>query len=239
MGKRRHISPGDIIEHLEILENLGIREYCKENTTYWKCRCTRCGNIIEIPQKNLGKSQKDCGCWRNQPHKIIQSGSKFGRLTVIEIGERIYGKGYTYLCECSCENHTRLYVRGDLLRSGESQSCGCIKNELLSKNVKNAYKNNFVGGTSVSKILTDKTQKNNTSGIRGVSWHKATKKWRARMQYKGVSYSLGYYSDIKEAAKVVEIARKNRTDDFINWYKINYPEQWERLKKKQTMNRIE
>ena len=232
MGKRRNISPGDVVERLEILENLGVREYCGENTTYWKCRCTRCGNIIEVPQKNLGKSQKDCGCWRKMPHRIIESGSRFGRLTVINIGEHIAGKGYTYLCECSCNNHTRIYVRGDRLISGYTRSCGCIKNELFMKSAETAHSNNFVGGTSVNKIMTDKIQKNNTSGIRGVSWHKSMKKWYARISYKGITYSLGYYDDIKDAAEVVEIAIRNRNADFIEWYKSEYPQQWEKIQKK-------
>lgn len=228
MASHRKLVPGITIEHLELLENLGLRLYCGKNTSYWKCRCTRCGNIIEVPQKNLGKTQKDCGCGRKLPRKEIGVGTKFGRLTVVKLGELIPGRGYTYLCECSCDKHTQIYVRGDLLRSGEVKSCGCIHDELLRENVQKAYKNNFVGGTSVSKIITDKLQRNNTSGIRGVSWHKGQEKWQARIMYKGITYYLGYYSDIKDAEKVIKTAREYIKKDFVDWYSQEYPEQWKK-----------
>lgn len=34
MGKHRIIQSGDVIEHLEIIENLGYREYCGKIETY-------------------------------------------------------------------------------------------------------------------------------------------------------------------------------------------------------------
>ena len=228
MSTHRKLVPGIIIEHLELLEDLGHRSYCGINTRYWKCRCTRCGNIIEIPQKNLGKAQKDCGCGRKLPRKEIAAGTKFGRLTVIKLGQLIPGRGYTYLCECSCDKHTQIYVRGDLLRSGEVKSCGCIHDELLRKNAQKAYKNNFVGGTSVPKITTEKLQNNNTSGVRGVSWHKRQQKWETRITYKGITYNLGYYSDIKDAEKVIKTAREYIKKDFVDWYSQEYPEQWKK-----------
>ncbi|MCI5994752.1 MAG: hypothetical protein MRZ45_02195 [Blautia sp.] len=232
MGKHRKISPGDVIDHLEILENLGYRKYCGETTTYWKCRCTKCGNIVEVPQKNLGKAQKDCGCGKHRPRNIIPDGTQFGRLKVIEIGELIPDRGYTYLCECSCEKHTRLYVRGDRLRNGDVQSCGCLHDELFQKNSKKAHDNNYVYDTSANRVLNTKPPKNNTSGYRGVSWHKKTSKWHAALQYRGVIYSLGYYDNIEDAAEAYRIAKNNAINDFSEWYSKHYPEQWERKNKK-------
>lgn len=41
----------------------------------------------------------------------------------------------------------------------------------------------------------------NTSGYKGVSWHKASKKWRAIIQVDGKQKALGYYHDPAEAHK--------------------------------------
>lgn len=41
----------------------------------------------------------------------------------------------------------------------------------------------------------------NKSGYKGVSWHKATNKWRATLLYKGEQQYLGIYDDKLEAAK--------------------------------------
>lgn len=168
----------------------------------------------------------------SKPRVPIEPGAVFGRLTVIEPGDLIPGRGYTYLCECSCEKHTRLYVRGDLLRSGETTSCGCLHDELFRENAKKAWKANYVGGTSVGRILTDGLQRNNSSGIRGVSWHKKTKKWQARVAYRGHTYSLGYYDRKEEAGEAVRIAREHIVKDFTQWYSAEYPEQWEKIERK-------
>ena len=41
--------------------------------------------------------------------------------------------------------------------------------------------------------------KDNTSGFKGVSWHKSSKKWNAKITYQGKKIHLGSY-DIPEEA---------------------------------------
>lgn len=41
---------------------------------------------------------------------------------------------------------------------------------------------------------------NNKSGYMGVDWHKASKKWRARIVLKGKSIVVGYFDDVTVAA---------------------------------------
>ena len=48
-------------------------------------------------------------------------------------------------------------------------------------------------------------QKNSKSGVKGVSWYKSTKKWRAQIQYNGENKNLGYY-ETKEDAIAARIA---------------------------------
>lgn len=61
------------------------------------------------------------------------TGQKFNRLTVLEQAEDyISPKGRhdsQWLCECSCENKTKIIVRGTQLHSKKTQSCGCLKIE--------------------------------------------------------------------------------------------------------------
>jgi len=40
---------------------------------------------------------------------------------------------------------------------------------------------------------------NNTSGFKGVSWHKQTRRWRAKCVYNGQSYWLGLFDTPEEA----------------------------------------
>lgn len=56
-----------------------------------------------------------------------------------------------------------------------------------------------------------------TSGYRGVSWHKASQNWVARVRFNGVNYSLGYFNDIDAAVH----ARKVFEETHYKTRKIN------------------
>lgn len=52
-------------------------------------------------------------------------------------------------------------------------------------------------------------QSNNTSGVRGVSWHRRSGKWTARVKHNQVTYSAGYFDAVRDA-EVAAIALRNR-----------------------------
>lgn len=57
-------------------------------------------------------------------------GKTFGRLTVVKrVGTR--GKQCLFLCSCVCGNDVE--VVGGSLRSGDTQSCGCLHHEVMVK----------------------------------------------------------------------------------------------------------
>lgn len=69
--------------------------------------------------------------------KLIDlTGKRFGRLTVIErygtyISPADESKAVTWLCKCDCG--TKTVVLGNNLKSGRSQSCGCLRREKLKR----------------------------------------------------------------------------------------------------------
>lgn len=42
---------------------------------------------------------------------------------------------------------------------------------------------------------------NNTSGIKGVFWHKRDNKWRAQIKVGGIQFWLGYFDSMEDASK--------------------------------------
>ena len=72
------------------------------------------------------------------------TGRQFGRLTVLSQAEDYIdskGKHYArWLCECSCENKTKLIVMGNQLKRKRTKSCGCIQKEQLIKRNKDGKK---------------------------------------------------------------------------------------------------
>lgn len=55
------------------------------------------------------------------------TGQKFGRLTVSGFAGKSNDRQYMWLCDCDCGN--TVIVRGYSLRSGNTQSCGCLQKE--------------------------------------------------------------------------------------------------------------
>lgn len=67
------------------------------------------------------------------------TGQNFGRLTVIcRIDNDKHGN-VQWLCECSCEAHSRIVTTGAHLKSGHTKSCGCMKRENKEHSKYNTY----------------------------------------------------------------------------------------------------
>ena len=59
------------------------------------------------------------------------TGQKFGRLTAIKMAELDKWGQAKWLCECDCGNLVN--IKSGNLRSGHTQSCGCLWGEAISK----------------------------------------------------------------------------------------------------------
>lgn len=60
--------------------------------------------------------------------RLDLTGRRFGKLTVIEqCGKDRSGKNAIWLCDCDCGGNTKATTTH--LRSGHTQSCGCLKQE--------------------------------------------------------------------------------------------------------------
>jgi hypothetical protein len=67
----------------------------------------------------------------SHPGFINLLGQTFGRLTVIFRGENDKRGRAQWICECECGNHS--LIRGNELRSGHTQSCGCLQKEIATQ----------------------------------------------------------------------------------------------------------
>ena len=105
------------------------------NRTMWHCKCDCGGETYSKPSDLTHGRTKSCGCLSlehavqlGKTHLIDLTGKRFGRLTVLErIDDTL-----NYRCECDCGNEK--IVSGELLRSGRTKSCGCLKKLAHNKN---------------------------------------------------------------------------------------------------------
>lgn len=106
-------------------------------------------------------------------------GKRFGKLTIFSYDNRDKRKNFCVICKCDCGNE--IITNINFLLKGTTKSCGCLKvdigREKIHMVIEKSYdKQQFIRVSN--KIL----QKNNTSGIRGVSFIRKTGRWRACVQ---------------------------------------------------------
>ena len=100
--------------------------------TVWKCVC-KCGNKLSVTTDALRSGRtKSCGCYCKEraSESSIKNyvGERFGLLTVVKRGPNVRLDQrttlVTWICRCDCGNVVT--VRANNLRSGNTQSCGCM-----------------------------------------------------------------------------------------------------------------
>ena len=117
------IKPGDRINMLTVLEDLGTVNYRR----MYKVKCD-CGKVFTVRKDSLHgpKAMKSCGCDHNTKVKV---GYKSNLLTVVEdLG--VYSKTHNdkkrhwFRCKCECGGETIL--PSHVLLTGSIKSCGCL-----------------------------------------------------------------------------------------------------------------
>lgn len=120
--------------------------------------------------------------------------SKYERLTVVEKTDKKLRREYLYKCICECGNVT--YQTRQALESGHVKSCGCLQKEKAQDHV-----NKMIVDGSRHHLLSDKPNKNNETGFKGVSTYQQTnrKKYKASLYFKGKTYSKKGFATADEA----------------------------------------
>lgn len=109
------------------------------NYHYYDCSCN-CGTThVRVTRQCLIKGDtKSCGCLKAQRNKERMEnllGQQFGRWVVIDWANTRYsssGKSRSSMWLCRCECGSVAEVRARALKTGHSQSCGCLQKEMVS-----------------------------------------------------------------------------------------------------------
>ena len=86
-----------------------------------------------------------------------------------------------------------------------------INNDRLDNNVKNLR---FASSQENSR--NRQLSNRNTSGIKGVHWHKRYKKWHAQIKLNGKKIHIGYFNSLDEAKTARQNKAKNIFGEFTN-----------------------
>lgn len=102
--------------------------------SFFDAQCD-CGNKLIVRGADLTSGVKSAcpQCIKSHYNKDDLTGKKFGRLTVIKDSGLRTHRQIIYDCQCECGNTCQ--VASTLLRSGKTQSCGCLKESVGELNI--------------------------------------------------------------------------------------------------------
>ena len=98
-----------------------------------------------------------------------------------------------------------LYVHGESPSTHLDHIDGCPTNNRIA---------NLREVTEQQNGFNRGVPKHNTSGIKGVSWHKGAQKWVAHIHHGELEFHLGLFVDIEDAALMFEGAAKLLRGEF-------------------------
>ena len=240
MEERRRIIVGNTYGYITILATTGG----KHPKYTWKCE--RCGEeYVTDGQTIFQYENSGCSkCRRNDRNKEAEYrkyiGNTYGQLKVVDyVGtkEQKAGKRRAFLpfmkCKClKCGNFVEIPLTR--LKQGGAKQCKKC-NVISSLPIGIEYtKAASIDGTQVYCIDgRKKINKNSTTKYNGVSYMKGSHKYRAYINFKRKQYHLGSYEKIEDAVSARKEAEKKIYGEFLEWYANEYPEQWEKIKKKE------
>ena len=159
-----------------------------------------------------------------KPRKKDIIGKKFNQLTVVKPTEKRRDHMIMYECKCDC-GETRLATSWQL-KSGEVTRCKKCAKQYKRDNLSTFHKINNMhnfdfDGSNPHIIKKKRTNSNNTSGHRGVTWSKSKKKWVAQIVFKKQAYNLGSFDDIQDAIDARLKAEEKLYEPYLDLFEMN------------------
>ena len=78
--------------------------------------------------------------------------------------------------------------------------------------------------------------KNNTSGVRSITYDRTAQKWQTQIVFKGKTYKLGRYIDKEDAIRARKMAEEAMFGNFLKWFQDTYPDRWKRMTNTDSLN---
>ena len=144
------------------------------------------------------------------------TGKRYGRLTVKHLLNERKNKKRVWQCVCDCGNEINVIT--EALQCGDTQSCGCLKKNIETINLRTKFDDKRVDGVALP-LLTAKVRKDSTTRVKGVSPKKnksGTISYNAYITIKGKRINLGTRTTIEEAAELRRKAEIKYIDPLIN-----------------------
>lgn len=184
--------------------------FLKGGKIYYHCECI-CGKKRDVYGSVLStKRSLSCGCRAKIGNVEDITGKDIGWL---HVEEKLEINSHTYWrCSCKCGNKAILSQKQ--LHDGNVKTCGCRGD--VGASIKKSLENYCVDGTYIPGLKRISLNKNNTSGVTGVSFRKDRNRWRAYIKFQGRNIHLGNFLTFEDAVAVRKVAEKEYFGKYLD-----------------------
>lgn len=173
----------------------------------WRCIC-ECGNEIIVSGQCLRKGiTTNCGCSKKSAQIIDITGKKYGRLTVKKFVGKTPHRDTLWNCQCDCGNEI-VVKKGNLL-SGNTRSCGCLRNENIFKHGKYNSRLHKIWRTMKQRCFNPKDPQYHNYGGRGIT---VCEEWLEFKNFYEWAISNGFDENAPRGASTID--RINVNDGY-------------------------
>ena len=242
MNKKVEVNKGDVYGRLTILKEVSPHIYPSGKTRRkFLVQCSCGSDPFEVMLDSLRSGRTtSCGCIQRE--KLKENNKKKHKTNTYDLETYGYGIGYTFKGEeflfdledfdlikdyCWCvDNHgyvvtkdtdTRKFIQMHrfLMDCPEDKVVDHInreKNNNRKENLRICSQSENCKNLSISK--------RNKTGMTGITWHKASSKWQARITTNGKRINLGVFNNLEDAKQ----ARLEAELKYFGEFSINYNE---------------
>lgn len=196
---------------------------------FWVCKCD-CGieKILAGSELNLGRTQgcRSCSA-RRQGRNTYKLVGQRGICTVASGQRFIFDrddysmiKKYTWYVDKHGYVRTKIHSKTVLLHRLLASPPDNMQVDHINLDPSDNRKSNLRHATNQQNVCNQPTDRENTSGYKGVSWHKMRRKWASQIHVHGKHISLGLYANIQDAARAYNKAAIHYFGEFARINKL-------------------
>jgi hypothetical protein len=169
-----------------------------------------------------GKAQPRPLLIQPEDHRLIALTQ--GQVTKVDIADYEWLSQWTWHADCNingksfrarrCESRPGLHSKGILMHVQIMNPPGGFVPDHVNHDALDNRRGNLRLATIGQNNCNQRVRRDNTSGHKGVTWHKAANGWAAQININGNRSHLGIYDKLEDAAKAYQLAAESVYGDF-------------------------
>lgn len=189
----------------------------RRSSIVWRCRCD-CGREVEVSSEMLTRGiTMSCGCLQRESRMADITGRRCGQLVAIRPTGEIRDGGAVWIWRCDCGREVeRTTAQCQVIRVCDRCAREIKRQQAYDMQARREKLVDPATGLTPGQreaLETGKLTAQNTSGVRGVTWHRGMGMWQVRVFKGGKVWRTRYARTLEEAKALREELLRLRLEE--------------------------